>query len=134
VLFAAFKYLFYVTNDFEFSADEVIAGARGRCDKENLIGQLKDIRALHAPVNTLEANLAYMTMASLAWTLKAWCALLPPVSPRWAEATPPAPTTADDGVPDLPPGIRGNPVPDRGQRAYRSACAYWPGTRGSVRF
>jgi hypothetical protein len=27
-----------------------------------------------------------MTMASLAWTLKAWCALLLPVSPRWAEA------------------------------------------------
>ena len=25
-----------------------------------------------------------MTMASLAWTLKAWCALLLPVSPRWA--------------------------------------------------
>ena len=24
-----------------------------------------------------------MTMASLAWTLKAWCALMLPVSPRW---------------------------------------------------
>jgi hypothetical protein len=44
------------------------------------------LRALHAPVNTLDANRAYMIMASLAWTLKAWCALLLPVSPRWAAA------------------------------------------------
>jgi hypothetical protein len=27
---------------------------------------------LHAPVNTLNANWAYMTMASLAWSQKAW--------------------------------------------------------------
>ena len=68
------------------SADEVVDQARQRCDQENLISQLKsDVRALHAPVNTLNANLAYMTMASLAWSLKAWCALLSPVSPRWAE-------------------------------------------------
>jgi hypothetical protein len=40
---------------------------------------------LHAPVNTLNANWAYMTMAALAWTLKAWSALLLPVTPRWAE-------------------------------------------------
>ena len=64
----------------------MIAEARHRCDQENLIAQLKDLRALHAPVNTLDANRGYMTMASLAWTLKAWCALLLPVSPRWAEA------------------------------------------------
>ena len=31
------------------------------------------------------ANWAYMTMAALAWSLNAWCALLPPVSPRWAK-------------------------------------------------
>ncbi|MDQ3781562.1 MAG: hypothetical protein M3349_01305, partial [Actinomycetota bacterium] len=43
------------------------------------------VRALHAPVNTLNANWAYMTMASLAWSIKAWCALLLPVSPRWAD-------------------------------------------------
>jgi len=37
-------------------------------------------------VNTLNANWAYMTMAALAWNIKAWCALLLPVSPRWAKA------------------------------------------------
>ena len=26
-----------------------------------------------------------MTMAALAWSLKAWCALLLPITPRWAE-------------------------------------------------
>jgi hypothetical protein len=62
----------------------VVAEARERCDQEDLNAQLKGgIRALHAPVNTLNANWAYMTMAALAWSLKAWCALLLPVSPRW---------------------------------------------------
>ena len=59
--------------------------ARHRCNQENLIAQLKGgVRALHAPLNSLHANWAYMVMASLAWSLKAWIALLVPVSPRWA--------------------------------------------------
>ncbi|MGH9189448.1 MAG: IS1380 family transposase [Acidimicrobiales bacterium] len=85
VLFEEYRFFFYITNDWDLTADQVIGEARGRCNQENLIGQLKGVRALHAPVNTLNANWAYMTMASLAWTLKAWCALLLPVSPRWAE-------------------------------------------------
>jgi Transposase DDE domain group 1 len=85
VLFDEYRYFFYITNDSDLSADEVIGEARQRCNQENLIGQLKGgVRALHAPVNTLNANWAYMTMASLAWSIKAWCALLLPVSPRWA--------------------------------------------------
>lgn len=85
VLFNTFRYFFYITNDTGLSADGVVAEARHRCDQENLIAQLKALRALHAPVNTLDANRAYMTMAALAWTLKAWTALLLPVAPRWAE-------------------------------------------------
>jgi hypothetical protein len=86
VLFCEYRYFFYITNDPDMTADEVIDQARQRCNQENLISQLKsDVRALHAPVNTLNANWAYMTMAALAWTLKAWCALLLPVTPRWAE-------------------------------------------------
>ena len=74
------------SNDQTMTADEVVDQARQRCDQENLHAQLKsDIRALHAPVNTLNANWAYMTMAALAWSLKAWCALLLPVSLRWAD-------------------------------------------------
>ena len=84
VLFEEHRYFFYITNDWAMTADEVVAEARQRCNQENLIAQLKGLRALHAPVNTLVANWAYMAMATLAWSIKAWCALLLPVSPRWA--------------------------------------------------
>ena len=85
VLFNEYRYFFYVTNDWELTDDQVVGQARKRCDQENLIAQLKgQVRALHAPVNTLVANWAYMSMAALAWSIKAWCALLLPVSPLWA--------------------------------------------------
>jgi len=84
VLFEEVRYFFYVTNDWELSREEVVREANSRCDQENLIAQLKNgVRALHAPVNTLTANWAYMVMASLAWSIKAWSALLLPISPRW---------------------------------------------------
>ncbi|MGH3426688.1 MAG: IS1380 family transposase [Mycobacteriales bacterium] len=85
VLFCQHRYFFYITNDRNLTADQVVAEARSRCNQENLHAQLKDLRALHAPVNTLDANWAYMTMASIAWTIKAWCALLLPVTGRWAD-------------------------------------------------
>ena len=85
VLFNEYRYFFYITNDWEMTATRSSAQARPRCNQENLIAQLKgQVRALHAPVNTLVANWAYMAMAALAWSIKAWCALLLPVSPRWA--------------------------------------------------
>ncbi len=86
VLFSEYRFFFYITNDRDMTADEVINEARQRCNQENLISQLSSgVRALHAPVNTLCANWAYMTIAALAWSLKAWCALLLPITPRWAE-------------------------------------------------
>jgi hypothetical protein len=87
VLISEYRYFFYITNDPNITADEIIDQARQRCNQENLHSQLKSgVRALHAPVNTLHANWAYMTMAALAWSLKAWCALLLPINPRWAES------------------------------------------------
>jgi hypothetical protein len=81
-----FRYFFYVTNDRKLTQAEVIAEANGRCNQENLIAQLKNgVRALHAPLNTLEANWAYMVIASLAWSIKAWAALLLPIAGRWRE-------------------------------------------------
>lgn len=86
VLFDEHRYFFYITNDQAMTADEIVDQARQRCNQENLIAQLKgQVRALHAPVNTLNANWAYMTMAALAWNLKAWSALLLPISPRWTD-------------------------------------------------
>ena len=59
--------------------------ANDRCDQENLIAQLKGgVHALTTPVDDLVSNWAYMVMASLAWSLKAWSALMVPVSPRHA--------------------------------------------------
>jgi hypothetical protein len=40
---------------------------------------------MQMPVDPLVSNWAYMVMASLAWTLKAWFALLLPAHGRWKE-------------------------------------------------
>ena len=85
VLFDDVRYFFYITNDREMSAGEVVWCANDRCNQENLIAQLKNgVRALQAPVDNLTSNWAYMVMASLAWTLKAWFALSLPDTGRWA--------------------------------------------------
>lgn len=81
-----FRYFFYVTNNREMEAEAVVAEANQRCNQENLIEQLSNgVKALRAPCNTLAANWAYMVMASLAWSLKAWVALSLPSNPRWRE-------------------------------------------------
>jgi hypothetical protein len=79
-----YRYFFYVTNDRTLTPAEVVREANDRCNQENLHAQLKGgARALRAPLNTLEANWAYMVIVALAWSLKAWFALLLPVAPRW---------------------------------------------------
>ena len=84
VLFEQIRYFFYITNDRELTPAQVVFEANDRCDQENLIEQLKNgVRALHAPVNTLHANGAYMVMAALAWSMKAWMALSLPIHARW---------------------------------------------------
>jgi Transposase DDE domain group 1 len=80
-----YRYFFYLTNDRDRTAEEVVFTANDRCDQENLIAQLKGgVHALTAPVGDLVSNWAYMVMASVAWSLKAWSALMVPVSPRHA--------------------------------------------------
>jgi hypothetical protein len=87
VLFDDVRYFFYITNDQTTPADEIVLLANDRCNQENLIAQLKGgVRALSAPVDSLESNWAYMVMASLAWTLKAWLALLLPERERGSQA------------------------------------------------
>jgi hypothetical protein len=85
-LFEPDRYFFYITNDWTTPAAEIVFLANDRCDQENLIAQLKGgVKALAMPVDDLVSNWAYMVMASLAWSLKAWAALLLPEHPRWAE-------------------------------------------------
>jgi hypothetical protein len=94
VLFDEIRYFFYITNDRTASAAEIVFGCNDRCDQENLIAQLAGgARALTAPVDSLVSNWAYMVMTSLAWTLKAWSALLLPVAPRHRESHEAARTT-----------------------------------------
>jgi hypothetical protein len=77
VLFDDIRYFFYITNIDTMSPAELVLFCNERCNQENLIQQLKNgLNALRAPVGDLVSNWAFMVMASLAWTLKAWFALL----------------------------------------------------------
>ncbi len=81
VLFEQHRYFFYVTNDPDLTAEQVVRESNERCDQENLIAQLKSgIEALRMPVHNLLSNWAYMVIASLAWTFKAWFGLTLPRS------------------------------------------------------
>lgn len=83
-LFDDIRDFFYLTNDWETPADEIVFLANDRCHQENLIEQLQRVGATRMPVDTLLSNWAYMVMATLAWTLKAWFALCLPETGRWA--------------------------------------------------
>ncbi len=86
LLFDELRYFFYITNDRASSAKEIVFSANDRCDQENLNAQLKNgVRALRMPVDNLVSNWAYMVMSSLAWTLKAWLALVLPERGRWKQ-------------------------------------------------
>ena len=85
-LFDDVRFFFYITNDWKTPRSEIVFLANARCNQEKLIEQLKNgVRALQMPVDNLVSNWAYMVMASLAWTLKAWFALLLPEGSRWSE-------------------------------------------------
>ncbi len=85
-LFDKDRCFFYITNDRKRPAEQIVKRANNRCDQENLIEQQKNgVRALTAPLDSLESNWAYMVIASLAWSLKAWSALLLPEQGRWKE-------------------------------------------------
>jgi hypothetical protein len=75
------RYFFYVTNVGEetLSAAEVVRENNGRCDQENLIEQIKNgVHGTRMPVAEFYANWAYLVIACLAWSLKAWAGLVLP--------------------------------------------------------
>jgi hypothetical protein len=85
LLFEKIEYFFYITNEWVPEPDAIVFSANERCDQENLLAQLHGgVRALHAPLDNLDSNWAYMVMTALAWNLKAWWALTLPEPPgRW---------------------------------------------------
>ena len=74
-LFDDYRYFFYLTNDWDSTPEEIVFSANDRCQQENILAQLNAVRALHAPLDNLLSNNAYMLITSLAWNLKAWLAL-----------------------------------------------------------
>ena len=81
-LFEEYRHFFYITNDRDSTAEQIVMLANDRCDQENLIEQLKNgVRAMRNPLDNLYSNWAYMVCCTLAWNLKAWCGLLLPVTP-----------------------------------------------------
>jgi hypothetical protein len=86
-LFEDYRYFLYLTNDEDSTPEEIVFSANDRCQQENVLAQLKAVRVLHAPVDNLLSNNAYMLIASLAWNLKAWLALCLPESSGQGKAT-----------------------------------------------
>ena len=114
-LFEEYRYFFYITNDREMSAEEVVFSANDRCNQENLIAQLKSgVHALTTPVDDLVSNWAYMVMASLAWSLKAWSRLAGArITAARSEAPGGETDAVADGVRDVLRGVHPDAVSDR---------------------
>lgn len=74
------KFFFYITNDLERSAFEIVKLANQRCNQENIHAVLKEMGVLRAPCGDLNSNWAYMVITALAWSLKTWIALKMPDS------------------------------------------------------
>ena len=82
-LFDDYRYFLYLTNDWQSTPQQIVFSANDRCQQENVLAQLAALRALHAPVDNLLSNEAYMLMTALGWNLKAWLALaLPEETPQ----------------------------------------------------
>jgi Transposase DDE domain group 1 len=80
-LWDEYRYFFFITNIDKcvMPAAAVVLTANQRCDQENLIEQLKNgVHSMRLPVDNLVSNWAYMVMAGLAWSLKAWWGLMLP--------------------------------------------------------
>jgi hypothetical protein len=73
------RYFFYFTTypATTHTPAQIVELANDRCDQENIHGQLKSgLNALHAPVDDLLSNWAYMLIAALAWNIKSWHAMM----------------------------------------------------------
>ena len=73
-----------MTNNRSRTASGIVRSGNDRCNQENLIKQLKGRGLCPAGAGGQSGeNWACTLMASLAWTLKAWFALLLPEQDGW---------------------------------------------------
>ena len=86
LLFTEVRYFFYITNKRRVRARKIVELANTRCDQERVIEQLKNgVHAMRLPVDNLFSNWAYMVMATLAWNLSRWFALVLPETGPWRQ-------------------------------------------------
>jgi hypothetical protein len=81
VLFDDVRFFFYITNISSASKSKagIVFEANQRCNQENLFGQFKSgMNVMHMPTSDLLSNWAYLVIATLAWSLKAWYGQLIP--------------------------------------------------------
>jgi hypothetical protein len=79
VLFDDIRHFYYITNIEEQERDEIIFSANQRCNQENIFAQFKSaMNVMRMPTGDLLSNWSYMVISSLAWSLKAWYAMLIP--------------------------------------------------------
>ena len=77
VLFDEIRYFLHITTRTDLTAEQVVACANERCDRENVIEQLKNgVNAMRVPLYDLVSNWAYMVIAALAWNIKSWFAMM----------------------------------------------------------
>lgn len=85
LLHAEHRYLFYITNTAH-PTERVVELANERCNQERTIGELKSgVNALRMPLGDLVSNWAYSVIATLAWNLSRWIALVLPACGRWRD-------------------------------------------------
>jgi hypothetical protein len=68
VLFDEIRYFFYITNRVDYTGEQIVSLANGRCNQENVIEQLKNgVNAMRMPVDDLLSNWAYMVVRRGNW-------------------------------------------------------------------
>ena len=68
VLFDEIRYFFYITNRTDYTPEQIVSLANGRCNQENVIEQLKNgVNAMRMPVDDLLSNWAYMVVRRGNW-------------------------------------------------------------------
>ena len=110
-LFDDVRYFFYITNDRQMSVSGVVRSANGRCNQENLIGQLKGgVQALNMPVDNLVSNAAYMVMGVVGLDVEGVvCLVVAGDRPVACQAQVGEGRGTEDGVQDLPRLVHEDP-------------------------
>ena len=113
-----YRYFFFITNDIAMPADKVVLTAGGRCDKENLIAQLKGgVHALTAPVDDYGEQLGVHGNGESGLEPEGVGRVAGALDDTARRGTPgPVANSAENGVRDVPRGDDRDTLRDRTRR------------------